>query len=183
MATIELRFQSRLAASASDVWAVVSTMDGVNDELRPFVRMTHPPHLRSLTDGSIEPGTEHAGAGCWPAGCCPSTRAHAGARAGDRRRSVRRGVHLVGATTMAAPAPGGGSRRRHKHGDRPPRGRAACRDPAPGGRAHGADCSCSTTGTAAWCGASAAASSRRRLNRRFLPWSGDCHTPCVGSKA
>lgn len=38
------------------MWAVVSTMDGVNAELRPFVRMTHPAHLQSLADAEIVPG-------------------------------------------------------------------------------------------------------------------------------
>jgi ligand-binding SRPBCC domain-containing protein len=36
-------FQSRLVASPEDVWARVSTMAGVNDELWPMFRMTHPP--------------------------------------------------------------------------------------------------------------------------------------------
>jgi hypothetical protein len=56
MAAIDLRFSTGLAASAGEVWAVVSTMDGVNAELRPLVRMTHPAHLQSLTDASLEPG-------------------------------------------------------------------------------------------------------------------------------
>jgi ligand-binding SRPBCC domain-containing protein len=34
--------QSRLVASPEDVWAIVSTMAGVNDELWPLFRMTHP---------------------------------------------------------------------------------------------------------------------------------------------
>src|SRR3546814_1583374 len=49
-------FSTRLGADAADVWALVSTMDGVNAELRPLLRMTHPPHLRSLTDATWEPG-------------------------------------------------------------------------------------------------------------------------------
>jgi ligand-binding SRPBCC domain-containing protein len=53
VATIDLRFSSRLAASAGEVWAVASTMDGVNAELRPFVRMTHPAHVQLLTEASI----------------------------------------------------------------------------------------------------------------------------------
>lgn len=38
------------------MWAAVSTMDGVNAELRPFVRMTHPADLQSLADVEVEPG-------------------------------------------------------------------------------------------------------------------------------
>ena len=41
---------SVLAAPAPQVWARVATMDGVNDELAPLVRMTHPPALGSLAD-------------------------------------------------------------------------------------------------------------------------------------
>jgi ligand-binding SRPBCC domain-containing protein len=53
MAVVRLSFSTRVAASAPDVWAVVSTMDGVNAELRPLMRMTHPPHLTSLADADI----------------------------------------------------------------------------------------------------------------------------------
>lgn len=49
-------FRSSVAASPDDVWAVVSTMDGVNAELGPWIRMTHPPHLRSLADAPVVPG-------------------------------------------------------------------------------------------------------------------------------
>lgn len=58
MATIRLSFDTHLRAPAADVWAVVSTMDGVNAELRPFVRMTHPAHLQSLADADddLSPG-------------------------------------------------------------------------------------------------------------------------------
>jgi ligand-binding SRPBCC domain-containing protein len=56
VSAIELRFRSHVAAPAPEVWAVVSTMDGVNAELRPFVRMTHPAHLQSLADTEIQPG-------------------------------------------------------------------------------------------------------------------------------
>ncbi len=33
---------SRLAAPAADVWRWVTTPDGINDELRPWLRMTIP---------------------------------------------------------------------------------------------------------------------------------------------
>lgn len=51
-----LRFESRLATPASEVWAVASTMDGVNHELMPMMRMTHPPDAGSLDDGRAKPG-------------------------------------------------------------------------------------------------------------------------------
>jgi ligand-binding SRPBCC domain-containing protein len=40
--------ESTLAASADVVWEHVSTFDGVNDELRPIMRMTAPAHIRGL---------------------------------------------------------------------------------------------------------------------------------------
>jgi ligand-binding SRPBCC domain-containing protein len=40
--------ESTLSASAAAVWEHVSTFDGVNDELRPIMRMTAPAHMRGL---------------------------------------------------------------------------------------------------------------------------------------
>ena len=51
-----LRFESRLAASAADVWAVASTIRGVNQELMPLMRMTHPPDAPALDDAGVRPG-------------------------------------------------------------------------------------------------------------------------------
>jgi ligand-binding SRPBCC domain-containing protein len=45
------RIASRLDAPPEGVWARVSTLAGVNSELRPLVRMTAPPDLDAL-DGS-----------------------------------------------------------------------------------------------------------------------------------
>jgi ligand-binding SRPBCC domain-containing protein len=45
---------SRLAAPAPDVWAHAISMRGVNAELFPLARMTHPPGLESL-DGVEAP--------------------------------------------------------------------------------------------------------------------------------
>ena len=56
MAVVRLSFRTRVTSPASEVWAVVSTMDGVNAELRPLMRMTHPAHLSSLADVEIAPG-------------------------------------------------------------------------------------------------------------------------------
>jgi ligand-binding SRPBCC domain-containing protein len=39
---------STLAAPRAAVWAAVATMRGVNDELRPWLRMTHPRGLERL---------------------------------------------------------------------------------------------------------------------------------------
>jgi ligand-binding SRPBCC domain-containing protein len=52
-----LRFESRLAAPADDVWAIVSTLPGVNHELMPLMRMTHPPDAPALDDAQVRPGT------------------------------------------------------------------------------------------------------------------------------
>jgi ligand-binding SRPBCC domain-containing protein len=54
--SISLTFSSALSAPADEVWAVVSTMDRVNHELRPWVRMTYPSTARSLTARDVDPG-------------------------------------------------------------------------------------------------------------------------------
>ena len=41
---------STLAARAPLVWTRITTMDGVNDELAPWVRMTYPAEFSSLAD-------------------------------------------------------------------------------------------------------------------------------------
>jgi hypothetical protein len=45
---LQFDFVSHLRSSAAKVWSRVSTMDGVNDELRPLLRMTTP---RSVANG------------------------------------------------------------------------------------------------------------------------------------
>lgn len=56
MPAIDLTFTTTVAAPRAQVWSRVTTMSGVNDELAPYVRMTHPAHLRSLTDVDVRPG-------------------------------------------------------------------------------------------------------------------------------
>jgi ligand-binding SRPBCC domain-containing protein len=52
----ELTFTSRLRASPAEVWAAISTMEGVNDELFPLARMTHPPDLPALDPANVPIG-------------------------------------------------------------------------------------------------------------------------------
>ena len=47
--TIVVEFSSRLNTPAADVWAVASTMTGINDELAPWVRIRVPARWRTLT--------------------------------------------------------------------------------------------------------------------------------------
>ncbi len=47
---------SALAADAERVWAWVTTFAGVNDELRPWLRMTAPRRLRETTLDEVELG-------------------------------------------------------------------------------------------------------------------------------
>ncbi|MBI3770267.1 MAG: hypothetical protein HY271_17480 [Deltaproteobacteria bacterium] len=53
-----LRFEvsSVIAAPADRVWQRVSTMAGVNAELRPIVRMTYPPEVDALRPEDVAPG-------------------------------------------------------------------------------------------------------------------------------
>src|SRR5262245_24327424 len=48
--------ESLLAATPDAVWAHVSTFDGINDELRPLMRMTAPARIRSLEPSEGGPG-------------------------------------------------------------------------------------------------------------------------------
>lgn len=54
MQPIEL--SSKLDAPAGRVWERVSTFEGVNDELRPLLRMTAPRHLRALDPADVRLG-------------------------------------------------------------------------------------------------------------------------------
>jgi hypothetical protein len=48
--------RSTVRASAEDVWLRVVTPEGINDELRPWMRMTIPRSLRGKTIDDVEPG-------------------------------------------------------------------------------------------------------------------------------
>lgn len=52
----EVTVRSRLAAPAGAVWERVITPAGVNDEMRPFMRMTVPRGLDDFSIESVEPG-------------------------------------------------------------------------------------------------------------------------------
>lgn len=45
-----------LAAGAETVWRRATTLDGVNEELRPWLRMTAPEGLRGASISDLEPG-------------------------------------------------------------------------------------------------------------------------------
>lgn len=47
---------SALCRAAADVWARAVTEEGINDELRPLLRMTMPRRLRGKTIDEIEAG-------------------------------------------------------------------------------------------------------------------------------
>jgi len=50
---IELELSSQLAASADAVWEAASSMEGVNQELLPLVRMTHPADRCGVVSWSV----------------------------------------------------------------------------------------------------------------------------------
>jgi len=56
MAATVLEFSSIVSTPRAEVWAVVSTMNGVNKELGPWIRMTHPEGADSLADLEVVPG-------------------------------------------------------------------------------------------------------------------------------
>jgi ligand-binding SRPBCC domain-containing protein len=55
MATYRHEARSRLAAPAPRVWAHATSLDGINAELRPYLKMTAPPGVTAL-DETIAPG-------------------------------------------------------------------------------------------------------------------------------
>ncbi len=61
-------FSSRLTAPAAEVWSHATSMRGVNRELFPLVRMTHPRGLESLDDvfASIARSEAEPSEGGWP---------------------------------------------------------------------------------------------------------------------
>jgi len=54
----QIEISTALAAPADEVWAHASTMDGVNLELRPWVRMTVPRWARGVRISDAEVGRE-----------------------------------------------------------------------------------------------------------------------------
>jgi ligand-binding SRPBCC domain-containing protein len=57
MATGQFTVSSRLAAPAEEVWAGVTTAEGVNAELKPLLRMTVPRGLDDFSIADVEDGT------------------------------------------------------------------------------------------------------------------------------
>lgn len=52
----ELTFQSDLSAPRADVWAWMTSVEGITRETRPYFRMTTPRGVRNLTDLAFQPG-------------------------------------------------------------------------------------------------------------------------------
>ena len=53
---VELVFRSALRAPRAAVWEWMTSIDGIGAELRPVLRMTTPPGVRTLTDVQWRPG-------------------------------------------------------------------------------------------------------------------------------
>jgi ligand-binding SRPBCC domain-containing protein len=53
---IALRFESHLAAAPDVVWRRVTSVDGIDDEMAPLLRMTFPRGMRALPVDGFEPG-------------------------------------------------------------------------------------------------------------------------------
>lgn len=56
MAELTVSLRVELAAEAETVWRRATTLAGVNDELRPWLRMTSPERLRGADISALEPG-------------------------------------------------------------------------------------------------------------------------------
>ena len=53
---IALRFESHLAAAPDTVWRRVTSVDGIDDEMAPLLRMTFPRGIRALPLDAFVPG-------------------------------------------------------------------------------------------------------------------------------
>ena len=53
----EISVSSRLDASPTAVWDRVITPEGINDEMRPYLRMTLPPGVGEISPETVEIGT------------------------------------------------------------------------------------------------------------------------------
>lgn len=53
---ISLRFESKLRADRQEVWRWITSIEGIQAEMRPYLRMTAPEGVRSLNDLDISPG-------------------------------------------------------------------------------------------------------------------------------
>ena len=51
--TVELSFASALACDRAEVWARVATMEGVNPEVSPFLKMTYPNNAPTLSSQHV----------------------------------------------------------------------------------------------------------------------------------
>ncbi|HVY79098.1 MAG TPA: hypothetical protein VG898_11385 [Solirubrobacterales bacterium] len=56
MANPEVFVSSRLNAPATEVWERVITPEGINDEMRPYLRMTLPPGVGEISPETVEIG-------------------------------------------------------------------------------------------------------------------------------
>src|SRR3954447_11793855 len=56
-AAMEISITSRLDASPAAVWDRVMTPEGINDEIRPYLRMTLPRGVERIDPESVEIGT------------------------------------------------------------------------------------------------------------------------------
>ena len=56
MSTAEISIASRVAAPPDRVWERITTAEGINDEMRPWLRMTMPRGVQSLSVDEVEVG-------------------------------------------------------------------------------------------------------------------------------
>jgi ligand-binding SRPBCC domain-containing protein len=56
MGQVELVFRSDLSAPVGEVWAWITSVEGISRELWPILKMTVPRHVRKLGDVPLTPG-------------------------------------------------------------------------------------------------------------------------------
>jgi hypothetical protein len=131
MSTLRLSFSSDLPATADEVWAHASTMDGVNAELGPWIRMTVPRAARGKGLADVEVGREAFASVLMLFGVLPFDLHHLTRRADDRRLRGHRsfddsasiGAQVLARTHRTTPLRGASREaapdvRRRPHADR-----------------------------------------------------------------
>ncbi|MDR6679219.1 hypothetical protein [Pseudomonas oryzihabitans] len=68
---IELRFESRLAVSPTQAWQWITEVERLREEMRPWLHMSVPADVRTLSDLSFKPGEPLFSSRLWLFGILP----------------------------------------------------------------------------------------------------------------
>lgn len=73
---IQLQFESTLPITPDTAWRWITDVDLLRAEMRPWLRMSVPPGVRSLDDLTLVPGRPLFTSSLWLLGCLPMGHSH-----------------------------------------------------------------------------------------------------------